>query len=86
MSLKDAGGGHAAQRLAAKRPGTEAEAGRVARFDRTVCRDDLWRVYNTVQENLIRGGMHARSANGRLGRTRGIRAIREDVRINTQLW
>ena len=48
--------------------------------------DDLWRVYNTVQENLIRGGMQTRSANGRLRRTRGIRAIREDVRINTQLW
>ena len=27
-----------------------------------MCRDDLWRVYNTVQENLIRGGMQTRSA------------------------
>lgn len=48
--------------------------------------DDLWRVFNTVQENVIRGGVSSRSATGRLGRTRGIRAIREDVRINTQLW
>ena len=48
--------------------------------------DDLWRVYNTVQENLIRGGVTIRAPSGRLGRTRGIRAIREDVRINTQLW
>ncbi|MBS1994782.1 MAG: DUF945 domain-containing protein [Cyanobacteria bacterium SZAS LIN-2] len=48
--------------------------------------DDLWRVYNTVQENLIRGGVTSRAASGRLSRTRGIRAIREDVRINTQLW
>lgn len=48
--------------------------------------DDLWRVFNTVQENVIRGGLSSRSASGRLGRTRGIRAIREDVRINTTLW
>ena len=48
--------------------------------------DDLWRVYNTVQENLIRGGVVSHSPNGRLSRTRGIRAIREDVRINTLLW
>jgi hypothetical protein len=48
--------------------------------------DDLWRVFNTVQENVIRGGVTSRSVTGRLGRTRGIRAIREDVRINTQLW
>ena len=48
--------------------------------------DDLWRVFNTVQENVIRGGVTSRAASGRLGRTRGIRAIKEDVRINTQLW
>jgi hypothetical protein len=48
--------------------------------------DDLWRVFNTVQENVIRGGVRSQSANGRLSRTRGIRAIREDIRINTQLW
>ena len=48
--------------------------------------DDLWRVYNTIQENVIRGGVTSKAATGRLTRTRGIRAIREDVRINTQLW
>ena len=48
--------------------------------------DDLWRVFNTVQENVIRGGVTSRAASGRLERTRGIRAIKEDVRINTQLW
>ena len=48
--------------------------------------DDVWRVFNTVQENVIRGGVTSRAASGRLGRTRGIRAIREDVRINTGLW
>lgn len=48
--------------------------------------DDAWHVYNRVQENIIRGGIPSRTATGRATRTRGIRAIREDVRINTALW
>lgn len=47
---------------------------------------DLWRVYNVVQENLMRGGLTGRAASGRTVRSRAIRAIREDVRINNQLW
>jgi len=47
---------------------------------------DLWSVYNVVQENLIQGGVLKRAAGGRLTRTRKVRAIREDVRINTGLW
>ncbi|MGH8261984.1 MAG: DUF932 domain-containing protein, partial [Steroidobacteraceae bacterium] len=48
--------------------------------------DDLWRVYNRAQESLMAGGLHRRSESGRLTRTRRIRAIREEVRINTSLW
>lgn len=48
--------------------------------------DDVWHVYNVVQENVMRGGVIGTSASGRATRTRGIRAIREDVRINTGLW
>jgi hypothetical protein len=47
---------------------------------------DLWTVYNVLQENLIRGGVRYRTSTGRDVRARGIRAIREDVRINTGLW
>lgn len=47
---------------------------------------DLWRTYNVIQENLLRGGLIRRQASGRLTRTRGISAIREDVRLNTGLW
>ena len=39
-----------------------------------------------VQENLCRGGLTGQTAKGRATRTRGISAIREDVRINAQLW
>lgn len=48
--------------------------------------DDLWRVYNVVQENMMRGGLAYTNLRGRSSSTRGIRAIREDVRINTALW
>jgi Domain of unknown function (DUF932) len=48
--------------------------------------DDLWRVTNRVQENLLRGGVSRRTVSGRLTRTRPITAIRQDVRINSGLW
>lgn len=48
--------------------------------------NDLWRTFNVLQENILRGGLVRRSASNRLTRTRGIRAIREDVRLNSALW
>jgi hypothetical protein len=48
--------------------------------------NDLWHVYNVVQEAIIRGGVPGTTASGRAGRTRCIRAIKEDVRLNTGLW
>jgi hypothetical protein len=47
---------------------------------------DVWRVMNTVQGNLLGGGLSRRSARGRLTRTRKITAIREDVRLNSGIW
>ena len=48
--------------------------------------DNLWTVFNRVQENLITGGIHSINAKGRATKTRPIRAIREDVRVNAALW
>lgn len=48
--------------------------------------DDVWRTFNAVQEHVIRGGLCGRTATGRVTPTRGIRAIRESVRLNTGLW
>lgn len=48
--------------------------------------DDLWRVYNRVQESSMRGGLEYHTKKGRLVKSRAIRAIREDIRINTALW
>jgi hypothetical protein len=44
-------------------------------------RNDLWTVFNVVQENIIQGGV--RGANGT---TRGITQVSETMRINRGLW
>jgi hypothetical protein len=48
--------------------------------------DDVWRTFNAVQEAVVQGGLSGRTAKGRAMRTRCIRAIRENVRLNTGLW
>lgn len=47
---------------------------------------DLWRTFNRVQENLIRGGLRTRSATGRRMATRGVQGITESVKLNQALW
>ena len=48
--------------------------------------NSLWNTFNTIQENLVKGGKYSRSASGRRGRTRGITAINEEVKVNKALW
>lgn len=48
--------------------------------------DDLWRVFNRVQENVLRGGQEGRTAGGRRRRVRSITSVAEDARINKALW
>ncbi len=48
--------------------------------------DDLYTLLNKVQENLLRGGLSRRAPSGRLTRTRRITSIKQDVRLNSQLW
>lgn len=47
---------------------------------------DVWRTMNVVQEHIIRGGVERRTASNRVVQMRGIRAIREDVRLNVGIW
>lgn len=47
---------------------------------------DLWRTFNVVQENLIRGGLSARTTNGRRNRTRAVAGIAQNVQLNRNLW
>jgi hypothetical protein len=49
-------------------------------------RDDLWTVFNRVQENLTKGGLHGRSRSGRAMSTRPITGIDQNVKLNRALW
>ncbi|RQR75242.1 DUF932 domain-containing protein [Burkholderia sp. Bp9015] len=49
-------------------------------------RDDLWTVFNRVQENLTKGGLHGRSRSGRAISTRPITGIDQNVKLNRALW
>ena len=49
-------------------------------------RDDLWTVYNRVQESLIKGGLSGRTVQGKNNRTRAVTSIDGDVKLNRALW
>lgn len=48
--------------------------------------NDLWAVFNRVQESVLRGGVRATGVTGKVTKARQVRAITEDVRINRELW
>ena len=54
-------------------PITESQILMPRRFDDR--RPDLWSVFNRTQENLTKGGLHGRSANGRRQQTRPVQGI-----------
>lgn len=47
---------------------------------------DLWRTFNRVQENLLRGGLSGRNAQGRRTTTREVKGVSENIRLNRALW
>ena len=47
---------------------------------------DLWSVLNRAQENLIKGGLSGRAANGRRQQTRPVQGIDQNLRLNRALW
>lgn len=47
---------------------------------------DLWTVTNRVQENLVQGGLYSRSSTGRWMRTRPIKDIQADQKLNKALF
>lgn len=47
---------------------------------------DLWRTFNRVQENIIRGGLTGKRVNGRRRSTREVKGVSENVRLNRALW
>lgn len=65
-------------------PITESQILMPRRFDDR--RPDLWSVFNRTQENLTKGGLPGRSANGRRQQTRPVQGIDSDIRLNRALW
>ncbi|ENS4452112.1 DUF945 domain-containing protein, partial [Salmonella enterica] len=49
-------------------------------------KDDLWSVFNRIQENLSKGGLPGRTAQGKRTHTRAVNGIDGDVRLNRALW
>jgi hypothetical protein len=47
---------------------------------------DLWTTYQRVQENMVKGGLWAKSEKGRYSRTRAVTGIDGDVKLNRALW
>ena len=52
--------------------------------------NDLWTVWNRVQENSIKGGLHGvtRDEHGRirLSKSRAVNGIEQDIKLNKVLW
>lgn len=47
--------------------------------------DKLWNTYNIIQENMIKGGIKG-NKNGKKRKTRGIKQIDKDRKLNQALW
>ncbi|WP_153141849.1 DUF932 domain-containing protein [Paraburkholderia agricolaris] len=65
-------------------PITESQLLNVRRFEDR--RDDLWTVFNRIQESLTKGGLHGRSRSGRSMSTRPVTGIDQNVKLNRALW
>ena len=48
--------------------------------------NDLWHVFNRVQENLIRGGQDGLTATKRKTKVRSVSSIGADLDVNSRLW
>ncbi|EAP1708019.1 DUF945 domain-containing protein [Salmonella enterica] len=49
-------------------------------------KDDLWSVFNRIQENLSKGGLAGRTAQGKRTHTRAVNGIDGDIKLNRALW
>jgi hypothetical protein len=69
---------------AAPAPVTEDQLLRARRHEDT--NSNLWATFNRVQENVIRGGLVGRGANGQRSTTREVKGIDQNVKLNRALW
>jgi hypothetical protein len=50
------------------------------------CQANLWSVFNRAQENLTKGGLSGRTANGGRQKTRPALGIDQNIKLNRALW
>ncbi|MCT4737187.1 MULTISPECIES: DUF932 domain-containing protein [Enterobacteriaceae] len=48
--------------------------------------NDLWTIYNRIQESLLKGGLPGRTAKGKRSHTRAVNGIDGDIKLNRALW
>ena len=65
-------------------PVTPEQVNRARRMDDRA--PDLWTTFNRVQENVVRGGLRGRNANGARQSTRAVTGIDQDDKLNRALW
>lgn len=65
-------------------PVTESQALSARRWQDE--KNDLWSVFNRLQENLSKGGLPGHSAQGKRSRTRAVNSIDGDIKLNRALW
>jgi len=58
-----------------------------SRYAATLPKPDLWTTYNVIQENITKGGVRGYNRNThRRVKTRQIKSIEKDVKLNQALW
>lgn len=69
------------------KPGIALQAQRSEDFTNNDGSRDLWKTFNVIQENFIKGGMSGKTIDtNRKVKTRSIKAVSENLRINRGLW
>lgn len=48
--------------------------------------NSLWTRFNVIQENIMKGGLHGHSSNGRRITTRPVQSIDSNIKLNKALW
>lgn len=47
---------------------------------------DIWKTFNVIQENIIRGGVRGTNTKNRTMKTRAVTSVQNDININKALW
>lgn len=70
--------------VTAAAPITESQVLRARRHEDHA--SDLWTTFNRAQENLVQGGLQARTATGKRTTTRPVGSIDGNIKLNRALW